>query len=915
MNEESIRHQQRALECLDEIIAAPAAERRGLIVGRCGADTPLAREVESLLEAAERFDSGILAHSVADVSPIIADLERVSDADFPESLRKALAPRYTLQERIGRGGMATVFLAFDNGLGRPVAVKILRSELADGIPLERFEREIAVSASLHHPRILAVLDRGEADGKFYYIMRYVPGGSLRDHLREHPQLSIREAIRIAGDVADALDAAHKRKIVHRDIKPENIMLDEHGAHVADFGVARLMDAAAHDRLTQTGVAIGTAAYMSPEQVGASSAVDGRSDVYSLACVMYEMLAGEPPYSGPSRQDVLAKQLAAAIPDLTVVRTTVTRSMQRVMETALQKAAADRYETARSFVDAFERAYEAGATPIDATMRPPRRLRIRPAVAVAGVAAVALAAFPLMKSGVIDSALDRDPSGAASSVTSPAGDDPLRRLAVLYFEDLSEDKRLGHIAAGLTEDLIDQLSQVPMLHVVSPNGVRPFRDVVLPIDSIRARLGVGTIIGGSVSASGAVLRVTVRLIDARTGAQINARTTRQPTLNLFHIQDTLTTDVAFWLRERLGRQVRLRTSVPSRSVRAWELVQRGEEASREGNTRAARNDTSAVRMFAYADSVLAIAESLEPRWDAPVVARARNTLGRVFTQTERSRQTPAAVRGLWDAAAQAGRALRINASSPSALSVRGEAILRLVTLAGAGPSDSLLTLASSDLERAVTLRPDMARTWYTLGELRRWQGRNAEAVEAYRTAYDTDPFLTEVRTVLSSLFASMLAAGKFDDAARWCSFSQLRFAGDPRFTDCQLHVIGWRGRTPQALDSAWRTLDGIESGDSAGFGAATWTWRRMLVAAVAARAGMTDSARAVVLRTEAQRGDRPAAEIPRAYVLLLLGDRQAALRVLREFAESRPSSRQLIATHPWFRELQSDAWFQGLATSQ
>ena len=912
MNEESIRHQQRALECLDDIIAAPAAERRGLVVGRCGTDTPLAREVESLLESAERIDSGILAHSVADVSPIIADLERVSDADFPESLRKALAPRYTLQERIGRGGMATVFLAFDNALGRPVAVKILRSELADGIPLERFEREIAVSASLHHPRILAVLDRGEADGKFYYIMRYVPGGSLRDHLREHPQLSIREAIRIAGDVADALDAAHKRKIVHRDIKPENIMLDEHGAHVADFGVARLMDAVGDDRLTQTGVAIGTAAYMSPEQAGSSSTVDGRSDVYSLACVLYEMIAGEPPYSGPTRHDVLAKHLAAAIPDLTVVRATVSSAMQRVIATALQKTPADRFATARSFIDTFEYAYEETATPKGLPPeRALRRVRVPAAFAAVVVVGVALAALPVAR----DALWNRTMGGEQANPTSPDAaltrDAGLHRLAVLYFEDLSEDQRLGYLATGLTEDLIDQLSQVPLLRVVSPNGVRPLRDVSLPIDSLRQRLGVSTIIAGSVSASGALLRVTVRLIDAQTGVQLNSRTLRQPTLNLFHIQDTLTTDVAFWLREILGKQVRLQRTVTSRSVRAWEMVQRGEEASAEGSSRVTRSDSTAHGMFGRADSLLAIAESIEPKWDVPAAARARNLLSGAFARTAGGRATPEAIAHLRNAVKHAERALSIAPSSAAAMTVRGEAILRLVTLAGMGPSDSLLPIAVSDLERAVTLRPDLARSWYALGEVRRLRGRHPEAVEAFRTAYDTDPYLAEVRTVLSSMFSSMLFAGQFDEAARWCRFSQHRFARDPRFTECELHVLGWRGRTPAALDSAWRLLHRIEDDDTLGFAAVTWTWRRMLVAAVAARARLKDSARAVLRRTESERGNRPIADIPRAYVLLLLGDRAAALNALRTYTVTRPADSQFIASHPWFRELESDPWFKEL----
>jgi tRNA A-37 threonylcarbamoyl transferase component Bud32 len=363
VNPQAVERERQLLACLDEVMDAPASERAALVRSRLGDDPSLVRELERLLIAAEQPDEKYLAESVDGVlQPVLKDLADHSDTagDVPTALVAALEPRYTIQERIGRGGMASVYLAFDNTLGRHVAVKSLRPELADSISLERFQREITIAATIDHPCVVPVYDRGSADGLLYYIMPYVAGGSLRDLLLERPQLEIRRAIDIARNVAEAVDAAHARKIVHRDIKPANILLDDHRAYVADFGVARLVDAAGREQLTRTGVALGTALYMSPEQVSSPTKVDGRCDIYALGCVLYEMLGGEAPFTGPTQREIMAKHLAAAIPDLTVVRPTVTPAMQQVIAKALQKAPADRFATAGEFIDAFERNYNAPA---------------------------------------------------------------------------------------------------------------------------------------------------------------------------------------------------------------------------------------------------------------------------------------------------------------------------------------------------------------------------------------------------------------------------------------------------------------------------------------------------------------------------------------------------------------------------
>jgi serine/threonine-protein kinase len=238
------------------------------------------------------------------------------------ALADALADRYRIERELGRGGMATVYLAHDLKHDRPVALKVVHPELAATLGPERFLREIHTAARLRHPHILPLFDSGEAAAQLWYATPFVAGGSLRDRLRREVQLSIDGALRITGEVAQALDCAHRHGVIHRDIKPENILLEEGQAVVADFGLARAVDAAGGERLTGSGLALGTPAYMSPEQAGGERILDGRSDVYSLGCVLYEMLAGEPPFTGPTSRAVIAKRMLDPIPRVRTVRENV-----------------------------------------------------------------------------------------------------------------------------------------------------------------------------------------------------------------------------------------------------------------------------------------------------------------------------------------------------------------------------------------------------------------------------------------------------------------------------------------------------------------------------------------------------------------------------------------------------------------
>ncbi len=269
-----------------------------------------------------------------------------------ERLRAALAGRYAVEVELGHGGMAVVFLAQDSKHHRAVAIKVLRPELVAALGPERFLREIAIAARLTHPRILPLYDSGEADGFLYYVTPYIEGESLRDRLARERQLPIEDAVAITRQVVSALSHAHSHDVVHRDIKPENILLQGEEVMVADFGIARAITAAGGEKLTETGIAVGTPAYMSPEQAMAEPTLDGRSDVYSLGCVLYEMLAGEPPYTGPTAGAILARRLTDPVPPLHTVRETVPAKVERAIEKALAKVPADRFATATQFAEAL-----------------------------------------------------------------------------------------------------------------------------------------------------------------------------------------------------------------------------------------------------------------------------------------------------------------------------------------------------------------------------------------------------------------------------------------------------------------------------------------------------------------------------------------------------------------------------------
>ena len=399
-----------------------------------------------------------------------------------EPLATALADRYRIERELGQGGMATVYLAEDLKHQRKVAVKVLRPELAAALGHDRFLREITTTANLRHPHILPLYDSGEAAGFLFYVMPFVEGESLRGRLEREGQLSLADALRITREVADALGYAHGRGVIHRDIKPDNILLERGHAVVADFGIARAVRTAGADKLTQTGMAIGTPAYMSPEQSVGEADLDARSDLYALGCVLYEMLAGEPPYTGPSAQAIIAKRFREPVPQISTLRETVPPGVEAAINRVLAKSPADRFATAEEF------AAQLGAA------TPP-----------AGVTSVQV------------------PPRAAPAITGPS---EVRArgaegfwVAVLQVKYTGGNTDLTALAEGLTEEIVTGLSRFSYLRVVAPGATAGQAHGSSDPRSAGAELGARYLLEGSLRQSGSRLRIAVQLVDATSGANL------------------------------------------------------------------------------------------------------------------------------------------------------------------------------------------------------------------------------------------------------------------------------------------------------------------------------------------------------------------------------------------------------------
>ena len=395
--------------------------------------------------------------------------------------------------------MATVYLATDLRRQRTVALKVLRPELASLIGPQRFLREIEISGKLNHPNILALFDAGEADGLPYFVMPFIEGESLRVLLDREGQLSIEDALRITRQVADGLSYAHAQGIIHRDIKPENLLLSSGHALVADFGIARAVSAGGTDKLTGTGMAIGTADYMSPEQATGTGQVDARSDLYSLGCVLYEMLAGGPPFAGGTAQAVLARHLVDPVPPIRTVRRTVPVQVEAAILAALAKSKADRFGNVKEFIEALDGKRPSPSQPYPAAADPraQRRRRVLFAVGLGAIVLTAVAGYVALR--------------------PPALDDT--RVLVAPFEDRTGDPSLSGLAAQAATEIVSGLASIGMVQPVDARSVAPEAGRARDLPSLRrlARgAGARSVVSGTIERRGTSVEFQIHLTDAATG---------------------------------------------------------------------------------------------------------------------------------------------------------------------------------------------------------------------------------------------------------------------------------------------------------------------------------------------------------------------------------------------------------------
>ncbi|HEU4640818.1 MAG TPA: protein kinase [Gemmatimonadaceae bacterium] len=448
----------------------------------------------------------------------------------------SLAGRYTLERELGRGGMATVYLAEDRKHARKVAVKVLRPDVASLLGAERFLREVDIAARLAHPHIVPLIDSGEMDGTLYYVAPYAPGGSLRERLDREGRLPVKDAVRIARQVGSGLDFAHRSGWVHRDVKPANILFADDHAVLSDFGIAHACAATDGESLTGAGIVVGTPEYMSPEQASGERDLESRSDIYSLACVVYEMLAGAPPFTGDGARATMAKHVTEPPRPIRVLRPDVPPAMERALERALAKNPAERFATVADFIAALE----------------------------AG-----------------------DTGGAVASTRA-------RSIAVLPFVNASPDPENEYLSDGITDELIDALAKVEGLRVASRTSVFALKGKAQDVRAIGALLGAAEVLEGTVRRVGDRLRITAQLTSTDDGRLLWSRRYDRELVDVFAIQDEIARTIVDTLRAKSRPE--LPEPAPRRrtqSLRAYGLYLKG---LYEWNKRTKEGVAKGIRYF-------------------------------------------------------------------------------------------------------------------------------------------------------------------------------------------------------------------------------------------------------------------------------------------------------------------------------
>jgi serine/threonine-protein kinase len=689
--------------------------------------------------------------------------------DTPERVRLAFADRYPVVRVLGRGGMATVYLAQDVKHQRPVALKVLHPELAAGLGSERFLREIRIEAGLQHPHILPLHDSGEADGLLYYVMPYVEGESLRQRLAREHHLSIAESLRITSDAGEALAHAHSRGVIHRDVKPENILLSGGHALVADFGIAKAVEAAGDTGLTESNWGMGTPAYMSPEQI-AGGAVDGRSDIYGLGCLLYEMLAGEPPFTGPNARAIFTRHQLDPVAPLQRLRPDVPTYVEDAVLRALAKERQDRFESVGNFLEALQIAHAClpavpnpplGAGTPHSSSRdsgPPRARSTHSTsrTVLVGLAAAGVLALTGYLAGFRQSS--RGDSELAASV------------AVMPIEDLDGDSSQAHVAEGLTDELITDLTRIRSLRVINRQTMVKYHGSGKTPKEIARELGVDAILTATMQRLGDTVHLSAQVTRAGEDGTTWAESYEGTRGDLLRLQREIARAVAAKLRGGLtpGERAELGATL-AMDPEALDLYERGR---RFWNKRGKGNLLRAIQLF---DQALDRDPRFAPAYSAQADAFVQLGYG--------SHLAPADAFPKARSAAEKALALDSTLAEPHA----ALAFVRFYY-------DWDWSAAEQEFRLAIDRNPSYATAHEWYGLYLAAMGRFGPAVQEGRTAMSLEPLSSAVAGTAAWV---LYYAGNLEEAGR-----QLRIAmrADSTFLLGRLYL----GRVEQArgaMDSA------------------------------------------------------------------------------------------------------------------
>ncbi len=772
--------------------------------------------------------------------------------DILALLQSALDDRYAVERELGSGGMATVYLAMDVKHGRPVAIKVLRPELASALGAERFEREIQVTAHFSHPNILPLLESGETQGLLFYVTPYVSGGSLRERMDRQGQLPIEDSVQIACEVADALDLAHRRGVVHRDIKPENILIEEGHAVVADFGVARAVSAAGEDRLTESGIAIGTPAYLSPEQAAGETDVDHKSDIYSLGCVLYEMLAGEPPISGPTVESILRKHISAEPAAVSVIRPTIPDELAEVVHRSLAKAPADRFATAAELCAALRQAM------IRRPVGPARRRRLSwPTLALLPV----LALLALWLSGVLRN------ERISNSV------------AVLPCESSAEDSPQSYLSEAITDDIITELSKLGSLRVINVTSALRYRESDMSPEQIAAELNVARLVRCTVREVGDQVSITAQIVEPESGAVLWADRFDRPMENVLELSGELAVQLASEMDAFMSDAER-RLVGSSRRVRpeAYRAYQEGRQLFRRNTLtdweRAIDYYLRAIAYdSAYAEAYSGLAEvyALLPTMDL----MGRGTFHRWLQWNEESM-----VRAL----DYADRALGLDSSLAQAHAARG-----LVLRFWRDPEEGV-----REIRRAIEIEPSYAWAHLIYVRVVSALGRQQDAVAEAELTVALDPHDPGSHRVLGTALAF---AGRYDSAVGELELSIDLAPANPLAHVWLVLTHAFAGEYERAEAAARRWMD-VVGGDPNLF--------VPFFRAIAGETGM-EEALPTIAATESAFGPFWAAQM-----YAIAGDAERAIEALeRSHQMNDPNLLQYVRASPAMERLRESERYQAL----